>query len=104
MAAQGSGLIRLSWIFTGGPHSRTDKINDPFYGSRAIERSFKALNPGGHPCRMGEKIFDEEFIKRLSRAGFSAVFKRVGKGGYCHAVFSCPQNYDQALIFSYPIL
>lgn len=69
-----------------GPHPRTDKRNDPFYGSRAIERSFKALNPGGTFAVWGEN-YDEEFIKRLSRAGFSAVFKKVGKGGYCHAVF-----------------
>lgn len=69
-----------------GPHPKTDKKNDPFYGSRAIEQSFKALNPGGTLAVWGEN-HDEGFIQRLSQKGFSVEFKRVGKGGYCHAVF-----------------
>ena len=69
-----------------GPHPKTDKKNDPFYGSRAIEQSFKALNPGGTLAVWGEN-HDEGFIQRLGHGGFSVEFKRVGKGGYCHAVF-----------------
>jgi spermidine synthase len=69
-----------------GPHSRTDKKNDPLYGSRALARVHKALNPGGTFAVWGED-HDPGFMKRLARAGFSTAFKRPGKGGYSHAVF-----------------
>jgi spermidine synthase len=69
-----------------GPHPKTDKKKDPFYGSLAIEQSFKALNPEGILAVWGEN-HDGGFIQRLSHKGFSVEFKRVGKGGYCHAVF-----------------
>jgi spermidine synthase len=88
-AAMGESDLRFDAIILDlyrGPHPRTDKTADPFYGSRAIQRSFKALNPGGTLAVWGEN-HDEGFIKRLAQAGFSVAFKRVGKGGYCHAVF-----------------
>ena len=69
-----------------GPHPRTDKRDDPFYGSRAINRARKALTPGGTFAVWGEN-HDEGFMKRLAKGGFSVEFKRAGKGGYCHAVF-----------------
>jgi spermidine synthase len=69
-----------------GPHSHTDKREDPLYGSRALARVHKALNPGGTFAVWGED-HDRGFMKRLSRAGFSVAFKRPGKGGYSHAVF-----------------
>ena len=69
-----------------GPHPKTDTKNDPFYGSLAIRQSFKALNPGGTLAVWGEN-HDEGFIQRLGHTGFSVEFKKVGKGGYCHAVF-----------------
>lgn len=69
-----------------GPHSRTDKKEDPLYGSRAITRAHRALNPGGTFAVWGED-HDEGFMRRLARAGFSTQFKRPGKGGYSHAVF-----------------
>lgn len=69
-----------------GPHSRTDKREDPLYGSRALARVHKALNPGGTFAVWGED-HDRGFMQRLARAGFSAEFKRPGKGGYSHAVF-----------------
>ncbi|MCP3925458.1 MAG: spermidine synthase [Desulfobacterales bacterium] len=69
-----------------GPHAKTDVKNDPFYGSRAIQRSHAALNPGGTFAVWGEN-HDEGFSKRLSRAGFSVTCERPGKGGYRHAVF-----------------
>ena len=68
-----------------GPHSRTDKRDDPLYGSRAITRAHKALNPGGIFAVWGED-HDEGFMRRLARVGFSTKFKRPGKGGYSHAV------------------
>ena len=69
-----------------GPHSRTDKRDDPAYGSRALAQTHKALNPGGTFAVWGED-HDQGFINRLGRAGFSVMFKRPGKGGYSHAVF-----------------
>ncbi len=93
-AAMGEPDLRFDAIILDlyrGPHPRTDKTADPFYGSRAIQRSFKALNPGGTLAVWGEN-HDEGFIKRLAQAGFSVAFKRVGKGGYCHAVFLAAKN------------
>ncbi|MBU3954719.1 MAG: spermidine synthase [Proteobacteria bacterium] len=69
-----------------GPHSRTDKRDDPLYGSRAITRAHKALNPKGTLAVWGED-HDEGFMKRLVQAEFLVEFKRPGKGGYSHAVF-----------------
>ncbi|MCP3943043.1 MAG: spermidine synthase [Desulfobacteraceae bacterium] len=69
-----------------GPHPRTDKKYDPIYGSRALEYTKKALNPGGVFAVWGEN-HDEGFMKRLAQAGFITEFKRPGKGGYSHAVF-----------------
>jgi spermidine synthase len=69
-----------------GPHSRTDKKNDPVYGSQAIALTRKALKSGGTFAVWGED-HDEGFMKRLAREGFSVEFKRPGKGGYSHAVF-----------------
>ncbi len=69
-----------------GPHSRTDKKEDPLYGSRAITIAHRALNPGGTFAVWGED-HDEGFMRRLAKAGFSTQFKRPGRGGYSHAVF-----------------
>lgn len=69
-----------------GPHARTDKKNDPFYGSKAIQRVYSALNPGGTFAVWGEN-YDDGFSKRMSSAGFSVTCERPGKGGYRHAVF-----------------
>jgi len=69
-----------------GPHFRTDKTDDPLYGSRAILRAHGALNPRGTFAVWGED-HDAGFMNRLVRAGFSVEFKRPGKGGYSHAVF-----------------
>ena len=69
-----------------GPHARTDKRDDPFYGSRAIKRTHTALNPGGIFAVWGEG-HDEGFVRRLSQAGFSVTCERPGKGGYRHVVF-----------------
>ncbi len=79
-----------------GPHSRTDKKDDPLYGSRAIARAHRALNPGGTFAVWGED-HDEGFMKRLARAGFSTTFKRPGKGGYSHAVFLGTKKKKQNL-------
>jgi spermidine synthase len=88
-AAQKGGDERFDAIILDlyrGPHSRTDKKNDPLYGSQAITRVHRALNSGGTFAVWGE-VYDQGFMGRLARAGFSTEFKRPGKGGYSHAVF-----------------
>lgn len=69
-----------------GPHAKTDAINDPLYGSRAIENMRCALKPGGQLAVWGEN-YDESFVKRLQKAGFSVITERPGRGGLRHAVF-----------------
>lgn len=82
----GPGFDAIILDLYRGPHARTDKKNDPIYGSRAIERAHAALNPGGTFAVWGEN-YDEGFSKRLSSGGFSVTCERPGKGGYRHAVF-----------------
>jgi spermidine synthase len=69
-----------------GPHPQTDQLNDPIYGSRAIEFSHAALKPGGVFAIWGENP-DTSFEKRLTAAGFQVQCERPGKGGYRHAVW-----------------
>lgn len=69
-----------------GPHAGTDAVNDPLYGSRAIENARAALRPGGMLAVWGEN-YDEGFVRRLARAGFSVTCERPGRGGLRHAVF-----------------
>lgn len=69
-----------------GPHPRTDRINDPIYGSRAIGHSRAALKPGGTLAVWGENP-DAAFEGRLATAGFTVKCERPGKGGYRHAVW-----------------
>ena len=69
-----------------GPHFRTDKVKDPFYGSRAIADVRRVLNPGGAFAVWGEN-YDDGFVDRLSASGFSVSHERPGRGGYRHAVF-----------------
>lgn len=69
-----------------GPHAKTDPVNDPLYGSRAIANAKLALNPGGTLAVWGE-AFDEGFHNRLQKAGFEVTTRRPGRGGLRHAVF-----------------
>ena len=69
-----------------GPHPRTDRRDDPLYGSRAIERCRAALKPGGVLAVWGENP-DAGFQGRLINAGFTVRCERPGKGGYRHAVW-----------------
>lgn len=69
-----------------GPHPKTDRHNDPIYGSRAIERTRKILKPGGTFAIWGENP-DTGFEGRLAAAGFTVRCERPGKGGYRHAVW-----------------
>ncbi|MDH3999482.1 MAG: spermidine synthase [Desulfuromonadales bacterium] len=69
-----------------GPHHRTDKVNDPLYGSRAIANVYKAMQANGRFTIWGEN-YDQGFDKRLAAAGFSTSSQRPGRGGYRHVVF-----------------
>ncbi len=69
-----------------GPHAKTHPVNDPLYGSRAIENCRGALKPGGQLAVWGEN-YDDGFVKRLQKAGFSVITERPGRGGLRHAVF-----------------
>jgi spermidine synthase len=69
-----------------GPHARTDQRDDPLYGSRAIDNARAALKPGGVLAVWGES-YDEGYVKRLQKAGFTVTTERPGRGGLRHAVF-----------------
>jgi spermidine synthase len=69
-----------------GPHTYTDKREDPLYGSRAIERLRAVLQSNGTLAVWGEN-YDKGFFRRLSKGGFTVTCERPGKGGYRHAVF-----------------
>lgn len=69
-----------------GPHPRTHPINDPLYGSRAIENCRASLNTGGILAVWGEN-HDDSFVKRLEKSGFRVTIERPGRGGLRHAVF-----------------
>ncbi|MCM0081978.1 spermidine synthase [Geomonas sp. Red32] len=69
-----------------GPHSRSDKVMDPLYGSVAIELTRSALRPGGVFAVWGENV-DAAFEKRLKGAGFAVTTDRPGRGGLRHVVY-----------------
>lgn len=69
-----------------GPHGKTDAVNDPFYGSRALKRTADALSPKGVFAVWGEAP-DAAFVKRLDAAGFDVERRRPGRGGLRHAVY-----------------
>jgi spermidine synthase len=84
--ARGRGFDAIILDLYRGPHARTDKRDDPIYGSRAIVRTRLALNPGGTLAVWGEND-DEGFVRRLAGAGFLVTCERPGRGGYRHTVF-----------------
>jgi spermidine synthase len=69
-----------------GPGAFSDQVNDPFYGSRAIESMRAALTAGGVLSVWGEN-YDEGYVQRLRKAGFTVTAKRPGRGGLRHVVF-----------------
>lgn len=69
-----------------GPHARTDAVNDPFYGSRALKMTAAALLSGGVFAVWGENP-DAAFEKRLAAAGFTVHTQRPGRGGLRHVVY-----------------
>jgi spermidine synthase len=77
-----------------GPHAKTDARNDPFYGSRALEKTAIALSPGGVFAVWGENP-DSGFEKRLAGTGFVVERLRPGKGGMRHVVYVAKQGDKQ---------
>jgi spermidine synthase len=69
-----------------GPHAKSHKVEDPLYGSTAIEMARAALKPGGVFAVWGEN-YDQAFDKRLVAAGFSVFSDRPGRGGLRHVVY-----------------
>ena len=69
-----------------GPHAKSHKVEDPLYGSTAIEMTRAALKPGGMFAVWGEN-YDSAFDKRLGAAGFSVFSDRPGRGGLRHVVY-----------------
>jgi spermidine synthase len=88
-AARSGGSDRFDAIVLDlyrGPGAHSDRVNDPFYGSRAIESMRAALMSGGVLSVWGEN-YDEGYVQRLQKAGFTVTTKRPGRGGLRHIVF-----------------
>jgi spermidine synthase len=68
-----------------GPHTGTDRVADPFYGSRALERSRRALAPGGVFALWSEAPNDA-VEERLRALDFDVERHRPGRGGRRHCV------------------
>lgn len=66
-----------------GPHARTTAKSDPLYGSRALERCWRALSRGG-VLGVWAEAREESFESRLRAQGFSVVTHRPGRGGLRH--------------------
>jgi spermidine synthase len=69
-----------------GPGTGAHPVNNPFYGSRALEKTFAALSQKGVFSVWGENP-DAGFEKRLSAAGFMFQRQRPGRGGLRHVVY-----------------
>lgn len=76
-----------------GPHSGADPLNDPFYGSRALAKTARALVAGGIFGVWGEAP-DAGFEKRLASAGFTVRRERPGRGGLRHVVYIATKRGD----------
>jgi spermidine synthase len=68
-----------------GPHAGTDRRDDPFYGSRALERTRRALAPGGTFALWSEAP-DAAVEERLRALEFEVERRRPGRGGRRHCV------------------
>ena len=68
-----------------GPHAHTDADLDPLYGRHAVERSWRALSPGG-VFGVWAEARDARFESRLEAQGFTVESRRPGRGGLRHWV------------------
>jgi spermidine synthase len=85
-ALQKKGFDAIVLDLYKGPHAKSHKVEDPLYGSIAIEMTRAALKPGGIFAVWGEN-YDSAFDKRLGAAGFSVFSDRPGRGGLRHVVY-----------------
>ncbi len=69
-----------------GPHTATQRKNDPFYGAAALTRSHAALREGGILAVWSEEA-DPPFADRASAAGFEVTTHRAGRGGRTHVIY-----------------
>lgn len=67
-----------------GPNA-SQRGDDPFYGSAALDRQVRALKPGGVLAVWSEDT-DAGFAKRMS-ARLTATTHRIGGGGRRHVVY-----------------
>ena len=66
-----------------GPHAGTDAASDLFYGRLALERSWRALSPGG-VLGVWSEAPEKNFERRLMAQGFAIESRRPGRGGFRH--------------------
>lgn len=69
-----------------GPHASTHARRDPFYGTIALDATWRALAVGGVFAIWSEAP-DAAFEKRVKTIGFDLELTRPGKGGRRHAVY-----------------
>ncbi len=87
-AAKGEGGLFDAVIIDlyEGPGPKTHSQDDPFYGSKALLNTHRALSAGGIFGVWGENP-DAAFEKRLGATGFSFERWRPGRGGLRHVVY-----------------
>jgi len=69
-----------------GPHDAVNRADDPLYGTRALERAWRALGTGGVFGIWSEEP-DSAFAKRLATAGFQTATHRRARGGRIHTIY-----------------
>ena len=79
-----------------GPHAHTDARRDPFYGRQAIERSWRALRPGG-VLGVWAEAREQNFEARLGAQGFTVESHRPGRGGLRHWIVLARRLQAKAL-------
>lgn len=79
-----------------GPHAHTDAKRDPFYGRQAIERSWRALRPGG-VLGVWAEAREQHFEARLGAQGFTVESHRPGRGGLRHWIVLARRPEAKAL-------
>lgn len=83
--AEGERFDAIVFDLFEGPHARTHPSGDPLYGSRAIDRTWRALAPGG-VFGVWAEAPERKFEARLARRGFRVETIRPGRGGLRHWV------------------
>jgi len=68
-----------------GPHQATNHAHDPLYGAAALDRTARALRPGGALAIWSEEL-DRPFERRLEAAHFRVQTHRT-RGGRTHVIY-----------------